>query len=114
MSKEWDPRNVFDVFGSESARRILALAAERPRSAEELAESLQVSQPTVYRRLDVLQDYDLVREDTRLDDEGNHYKAYETALERATFEVQSGEFVVDLEFVHDPLDEVDDDYDFAE
>lgn len=56
VGKGWNSRTVFDVFGDERSRRILTLASERPRSAEALTERLEVSQPTVYRRLDVLED----------------------------------------------------------
>ncbi len=111
MSSEWDPANVFDVFGDESARRILALAAERSRSAEELADNLAIAQPTVYRRLDVLEARDLVRTDRRIDDDGHHYEVYETTLESATFELVDGEVVVDLTLTRDPGAAVDD---FAE
>ena len=106
MAREWNPRNVFDVLGDERARRILALASERPRSAEELAERLEVSGPTVYRRLDVLEDHDLLRQDRRVDDDGHHHKVYETTLESARFDVEDGEFVIDLTLTRDPMEPV--------
>lgn len=105
MSKEWDPDTLFDVFGSESARGILALASVEPLSAKELADHLDVSEPTVYRRLDVLQSYDLISEDQQIDDEGNHYKTYETNLERIAFEIEDGEFVVDVRLKRDLIDQ---------
>lgn len=105
MSKEWEPDTLFDVFGSESARGILALASVEPLSAKELADHLNVSEPTVYRRLDVLQRYDLVTEDHRIDDQGNHYKTYETNLERIAFEIEDGSFVVDVGLRHDLVDQ---------
>lgn len=105
VSKEWDPDTLLDVFGSESARGILALASVEPRSAKELADRLDVSEPTVYRRLDVLRSYDLVSEDQRIDDEGNHYKTYETNLERIAFEIENGEFVVDVRLKRDLVDQ---------
>ena len=43
MGKEWNPRNVFGVFGDQRTRLILTLASERPRSTEALAERLEVS-----------------------------------------------------------------------
>lgn len=105
VSKEWDPDTLFDVFGSESARGILALASVEPLSAKELADHLDVSEPTVYRRLDVLQSYDLISEDQQIDDEGNHYKTYETNLERIAFEIEDGEFVVDVRLKRDLIDQ---------
>lgn len=105
VSKEWDPDTLFDVFGSESARNILALASVESMSAHELADHLDISEPTVYRRLNVLQNYDLVAEDTRIDDDGNHYKTYETNLERVAFEIDEGEFVVDVRLKRDLVDQ---------
>ena len=107
VGKEWSPRNVFDVFGDERARRILTLASERPRSAEALAERLEVSQPTVYRRLDVLEDHDLLRQDRRVDDDGHHHKVFETTLESARFDIEDGEFVIDLTLTRDPMEPVE-------
>jgi len=92
VARDWDPENVFDVFGNEEVRRILAFADQRPMSAEELAERLAVSQPTVYRRID---------------EEGNHYKVYETTLEQICFEVESGGFDVNIELRRDVVGEPD-------
>lgn len=107
MGREWDPQNVFDVFGDEGARRILALASEQPVSAEEIAAELAISQPTVYRRLDVLEDYDMLRQERRVDDDGHHHKEFRTTLESAEFDVRDGEFVIDLTLSQDPVEGVD-------
>jgi DNA-binding transcriptional ArsR family regulator len=107
VTSEWDPRNVFDVFGDECARRILALASEQPHSAESLAEHLTISQPTVYRRLDVLEDYDLIHEDNRVDESGHHYTAYETNIESARFDVVDGEITIELTLTRDPLEPIE-------
>lgn len=105
MSKEWDPDTMLDVFGSETARGILALASVEPRSAADLSDRLEVSEPTVYRRLDALRRYDLVTEQARVDDGGNHYKTYETTLDRITFEIEDGRFVVDVRLERDLVDQ---------
>lgn len=102
--REWDPETVFEVLGSELSRRILALSEIRPCSADELAEHCDASKPTVYRRLNVLQEYDLVVERSAIDDEGNHYKTYETALESICFSVKAGRFEVDIELAHEIVD----------
>ena len=96
MSRDWDPETVFDVLGSEEVRRILAVANVEPMSVPELADGLDVSEPTLYRRINVCQEYDLLIESTRVDEDGNHYKVYETALERVCFELDGGGFEVDL------------------
>lgn len=104
MAKEWDPETVFDVLGSKAVRRILALANVQPMSAHELADHLDASQPTVYRRINVCQEYDLLAEDTRIDEGGNHYKVYETNLRRICFEIEDGGFDVTMELRHDMVD----------
>jgi DNA-binding transcriptional ArsR family regulator len=95
--KEWTPENVLDVFGDSLARRILVIASERPVSAEELSENLDVSPPTVYRRLNALSEHDLLREDQQIDGDGNHYTAYETTLDRVAFEIEDGEYAIDVQ-----------------
>lgn len=86
MSKEWNPDDVFDVLASDVARRILVLASDGPVSADELAAECEVSLPTVYRRVNVLLKYDFLTEERQLDADGNHYKTFETALQRIAFE----------------------------
>ena len=102
MSADWDPKTVFDVLGDEKARRILAAANLEPVSAQELADGLGVSEATVYRRVDACTDYDLLVERTRIDEDGNHYTAYETKLQRACFEVEGGGYDVNVELRRDP------------
>lgn len=107
MSKEWEPDTVFDVLGSETAREILALASTRPMPAHELADACDVSLPTVYRRVNVLVEYDMLTEETRIDDDGNHFSAYDTNLERVCFEVEDGSFEVDIHLRRDLVDRFD-------
>ncbi len=105
VSKEWDPETVFEVLGSEEVRRILAAANVDPVSVQALADRLDASEPTVYRRVNVCQEYDLLREETRVDADGNHYKVYETALERVCFELDGGVFEVDIQLRRELVDE---------
>lgn len=104
MSKEWEADNVFDVFGSEVARQILALASHQPLSATELAEQCEVSEPTIYRRIHALQEHDMLDEQTEVDDEGHHYKQFRTTLEEARFRVDDGQFDIDIQLTKDYTD----------
>ncbi|MFB6172415.1 MAG: ArsR/SmtB family transcription factor [Haloarculaceae archaeon] len=97
MSKEWKPETVFDVLASDVARHILVAASDEPMSADELAEACDTSLPTVYRRVDVLEEYDFLAADRVLDAKGNHYKTFETTLERIAFDVDAEGFTVDTE-----------------
>ena len=108
VAKEWEPETIFDVLGSERARRILALASVKPVSADELSDGLDASLPTIYRRVNALQEYDLLREETRIDTDGNHFKAFTTNLERICFEVEDGGFDIDIELRRDMVDQFED------
>lgn len=94
--KEWTPADVFDVFGDSLARRILVLASDRPLSADEFADQFDVSRPTIYRRLNALIDYDLLRQRQEIDVDGNHYQVYETTLKRIAFEIEAGGYTIDM------------------
>ena len=97
MSKEWEPEDVFDVLESDVARRILVSASDGPKSADELAEACDTSLPTVYRRVNVLQEYGFLTEDRELDAQGNHYKTFETALDRIAFDIGPDGVTVNVE-----------------
>ena len=64
---QWNPDNVIEVLASSESRRILAAASVRPVSAEELEVICEVSLPTVYRRINVLVEYDLLSEEQAID-----------------------------------------------
>ena len=105
--KEWDPAGVFDLFGDDLARRILVVASERPLSADELAQSLDTSHPTVYRRINALLEYDLVTEQQQIDAEGNHYKTFETTLNRIAFEIDDGGYNIDIQMRQSLVEQFD-------
>lgn len=104
MSKQWEPGSLFDVFGNEQSRRILVLASDEPVSVDELSEHLDASEPTIYRRIEVLQQYDLLTERTEYDQDGHHYHTYETKLREICFEIEGGGFNVDIALRHDLVD----------
>lgn len=74
------PDNIFEVLSSAVSREILAAASVRPMSAQELEEVIDASLPTIYRRLELLQNYDLVSEDQVVDPDSGQYKQYSTDL----------------------------------
>lgn len=101
MSKEWDPDTVFDVFGNELAREILVLASAEPMSAAELAAACESSLPTVYRRLNALEEFDFLTHDRQVDPDGHHYKTYETKLEQLCFTIEDGGYTIDIQIRQD-------------
>lgn len=106
--KEWDPVGIFDLFGDDLTRRILVLASEQPLSANELAGTLDTSHPTIYRRINALLEYDLVTEQQQIDAEGNHYKTFETTLNRISFEIDDGAYNIDIQMRQNLVDRFDD------
>ncbi|WP_058365461.1 winged helix-turn-helix domain-containing protein [Haloparvum sedimenti] len=95
-SKQWDPETVFDLFGDETARGVLLLS-QRPRSAEDLAEELDVSLPTVYRRTKQLTKFGLLAEHVRADENKNRYRVFETTLDRLSVALDEEGFHVDVD-----------------
>ncbi len=98
VTGEWDAETLFDVFERETARKILALTSVEPMAAQELAERTDESEPTIYRRLDALEEYDLIEERTHIDADGNHYSEYETNLEEVCFQLEDGGFTIDVTY----------------
>jgi hypothetical protein len=104
VSKEWEPEDVFDVFGNELAREILVRASAEPVSAEELATQCESSLPTVYRRLNALEAFDFMTHERAVDPDGHHYKTYRTKLREFDFTIEDGGFTVDIQIRQHPVD----------
>jgi len=78
---EWSPANILDVFGDSIARATLIIASEQPVTVPDLAEHLDVSPPTVYRRVGPLVEANSLREHRRIDATRNQPTADETTLD---------------------------------
>jgi len=96
---------LLGVLADETARTILSCVADGPQSAKELRVACEASQKTIYRRLDRLQDHDLVIEQQRLDPDGHHYSVYSASLERVVIELEDGDVSVDVFLREDPADQ---------
>jgi DNA-binding transcriptional ArsR family regulator len=95
VADRWDPDSVYEVLASEEARAVLAMTSDRAMSAGEIAERLSVAEPTVYRRLNVLEEYGYLVGEREVDPDGNHYETYRATLSR--LEVDVGEGTVTVE-----------------
>ena len=91
-----DVRDISGLLADETTQQILIETNDEPMSAEELSDVCGVSPQTVYRRLERLQEYDLVTEAVKLDDDGHHYKVYTATLDRVTIKLTSDGLSVDL------------------
>ncbi|MFC4553101.1 MULTISPECIES: ArsR/SmtB family transcription factor [Halorussus] len=104
MAEELDASDLSDVLGQAQVLRILELASGRPMSAEELAERCDVSLSTVYRRVKVLEEYDLLDDRTQVDADGQHFTVYRTSLNRLCLRVDDGELRVTVSRTADTVD----------
>jgi DNA-binding transcriptional ArsR family regulator len=86
--------DVLDTIGDRHARTVLAAISREPRSAKELAEVCDLSLPTIYRRLELLEEHDLVDERTTVAEDGNHYNIYECNFDSTVIQLEDEEYKV--------------------
>jgi predicted transcriptional regulator len=86
--------DILDTIGDNHARHVLAAISREPKSAKDLAEECDLSLPTVYRRLEMLDEYDLVKDRTLVADDGNHYKVYESKFESTVISLEDDQYKV--------------------
>jgi transposase len=70
VSKAWDPDDIFDVLASEDVRQILVATNVRSMSVKELADICDRSLATIYRRIQAMENYNLVSEEITRDADG--------------------------------------------
>ena len=104
MSNQWEPEGIFEVLASKESRRILAAASVRPVTAQELEQVCDASLPTIYRRLTVLTEYDLLSEEQVVDPDREQSSQYATDVQQITVEIADGELSVNLELEKDAVD----------
>jgi predicted transcriptional regulator len=85
---------ILDTIGDQHARRVLAAISREPQSAKELAEECDMSLPTIYRRIEMLTEYELVKDRTLVADDGNHYKVYESNFESTVISLEDQEYKI--------------------
>lgn len=94
MGDERSIEDVLDTIGDQHARTVLAAISREPRSAKELADETDLSLPTIYRRIELLQDHDLVVERTAVAEDGNHYNVYECNFDSTVIRLEDDEYDV--------------------
>jgi predicted transcriptional regulator len=82
---------VVGLLDDEHVRTILKATSEQPLSATELSDRCDVSESTIYRRVDRLRDQQFLQEQTRPRSDGHHETVYAANLDRFEVEVQDGE-----------------------
>lgn len=94
MEEDRTIEDVLDTIGDDYAREILAAISEEARSAKQLAEDCDLSLPTVYRRIETLQEHDLVSSETAVADDGNHYEIFRSNFDGTVIRLRDDEYDV--------------------
>jgi len=96
MDDDPSVEDILDTIGDPRARQLLAEISREPRSAHELADDLDYAPSTVYRRLDDLEEYDLVTSETRIAEDGNHYQVFECNFESTIVSLEDDEYDIHI------------------
>ncbi|MFB6308653.1 MAG: winged helix-turn-helix domain-containing protein [Haloarculaceae archaeon] len=96
MDEQRSIEEILDTIGDQHARRVLAAISREALSAKDLAEECDLSLPTVYRRIEMLDEYDLVDDRTLVAEDGNHYKVYESNFESTVISLEDDEYRVQI------------------
>lgn len=77
-----EPETILSMLGDDYARSIMTTIGAEPLSAREIAERLDLSRATVYRRLNRLEEAGIVRASLSYDPNGHHRKRFRVACDR--------------------------------
>ena len=105
MSKAWNRDDLFDVCASEDVRQILAATNVRSMSGQDLADICGRSLATIYRRIQAMEDYDLLSEELTRDPDGTQYNEYRSDLNEITINVDEGQLNVNIDIERDTVDQ---------
>jgi predicted transcriptional regulator len=104
VAEERPIEEILNTIGDEHARTVLAAISREPRAAKELTDEVGLSLPTIYRRLELLQEHDLVKQRTAIADDGNHFKMYECNFDSTVISLQDDEYKVRIYRRENPPD----------
>lgn len=79
--RETPPGEILPVLDAEYAQRILEAIRTEAKPARRIAAECDVSRPTVYRRLNALEEAGLVETGMSYDADGHHRTVFEATLE---------------------------------
>jgi DNA-binding transcriptional ArsR family regulator len=77
-----DVTEVLSLLSDEYAREMLNVLVEDSLSARALSERLDMSRPTVYRRLNRLESAGVIESSMVIDPEGHHRKRFSVVVDR--------------------------------
>lgn len=97
-------REVLAVLSDDIAETILTVTDQHAMSAQSLEARCDASLTTIYRRIDELLAYGLLRERLELQPDGNHYKVFESNLEELSVNIDDGDLDVNVDRCDDAPD----------
>ena len=81
--------DLLELLGDEYTQRILLTIIETPHTGREIVEQIDVSRPTVYRRLNALQDAGIVETEMQIDPDSHHCEQFRVVTDQLTIEFGS-------------------------
>lgn len=96
MSEEGDLETLARFFEDETARTILAETSSQPMTVNELANYLEASKPTIYRRIEQLEEHDLVTASIQPVEDGPQEKVFRATFDRLIIELEEGTYSYQL------------------
>lgn len=101
---EGPEEELFELLADDYARAILIATSREPMTAKALSESQEMSLPTVYRRVERLQTFDLIEERIQIDPDGHHRSVYHPTLDHIDVDLDGGELDVRVRLREDAAD----------
>ncbi|MDS0258824.1 helix-turn-helix domain-containing protein [Haloarcula sp. S1CR25-12] len=91
--------DLLDLLDDAHAREILVALVGEPKSARDIVSACSCSRPTVYRRLERLNDAGLVDSSMQYDEDGHHRKLFRRRLDSVAVELSDGGWSVRVDTV---------------
>ena len=98
MIEDSGVREIAALLEDEYAHAFLIHTSTQAMSAAELSEARDASISTIYRRIERLQEHDLLDEQLQPDRDGHHYRTYAARLERVEIELVDGSFELEVTY----------------
>lgn len=93
-SDETPVEEILDTIGDPYTRNVLAGICRESRSAQELADDMNYSLDTIYRRIEILEEHHLVKSQLNISPDGNHYQIFESNFNSALISVEEDEYSI--------------------
>jgi predicted transcriptional regulator len=87
-----EPIELLSLLDDEHTLALLQAIQTEAKSARALSEECDASRPTIYRRLNSLEEFGLVRSEWSFDADGHHRTMYESTLETVTVDIEDDGF----------------------